>query len=736
MSSTPQRSPQRGPIAWADLLRTTAQLPRERWADAALAFGLEWTPAALAPAPAATEPETGDPFAHLKPATPAAAAAPAPATTPVYWRVAAHRVDPQPPPDQTDWLNQPLAQPAAPGETLFESAGSAQLLPEPVISRARIATLLRRHLVSQRRSAELDWAWLIPRLARLQMPARWRVRQVASWPRSVNVVWQDTQALRAVRADLSSAVSDACQLLGNRARLVRAGGAPDSAVFDDNNQAVDASRHSADAWVMFGLGDRVNAPGQQHWAAWAHSCASSGQRQPLLIAAAPPRLLAAATADAFRLVVCDDETGAHAMSPGSSPGPSPSPRPDTNTDPDPDPDEATAAQPVAQAHPALPANPGLRLLCAALAGSHYVPLATLRALRRNLVDAGCALDLGHEIELLADTARVLADTGACALHPSLQAPALQALRQLAPDLRRIVLRTMWHGHRQLSPPVRAVYALSLMNLGLPAQELAPLRADGLFDAALALPATMARALHREGTAALPSGLAGYVRGLAEIRPDLMAADQDLGTAWVVAARNALTAGLIDPPPWLQPAHLRGLGPVAGNLGPSLLRVVGSKLDLIPAHTTHAGPNLALVPYSPFWQVEPLPPPPEATRAAAFQQLPLRERKQLLREQCLDAGMQPVAAKPRRASGKSGGDYEDHDRFSNPAWLIDHLSSQADTLATEPERFEQEFNAGLRQLALQQKLNLRLMLSGLDLALGLPLASEDRKSTRLNSSHRH
>ena len=343
-----------GSVAWADLLRVTARLPRERWADAAAALGFEWTGAVgdEPPPPAPPRPPQALELSRAAPNQ-----RPDPDTALQHWRVATHHVATAQQDDPLAWLATPLPAPVQPGETLFDSGSSVALQPPPLIPHERLATLLRRHQVERRATGNVDWAWLIPRLARLQPVSRWQLQRVARWPRSVTVVWQDARHLHAVRSDLSFAAGQACQLLGSRARLVRAPAAPDSAVFDADDRPLHRAPQAA-CTVVFGTGDM---PGQQLWSRWARAQSSGLSRPPLLVAAAPLRLLAHDTPAAFRVVICDDVgqvlgLGARSRPRWPLPGPAP-------------------AVPEPSAWQPLPADPSARLLCAAMAGSPYVPLA-------------------------------------------------------------------------------------------------------------------------------------------------------------------------------------------------------------------------------------------------------------------------------------------------------------------------------------------------------------------------
>ena len=696
-------NPQRGRIAWADLLRVTAHLPRAQWADAALALGAQWVGA---PAPAAADQAPAAitlPLSALGGA-PAPVAWPAPqAQMPQFWRVASSSVAPADKGTEFDWLAQPLAQPAQPGETLFDSAGSMDALPPPLIPSDRLATLLRSHLVAGRTTGELDWAWLIPRLARLQMPSHWRLRRVPRWPRSIHIVWQDTPQLRAVQSDLSFAARQACQLLGSRARLLRAGATPDTAVFEADNRPLHAAQ-PADSTVVFGLAD---PPGQQAWRRWAEQRASSAGRPPLLIATAPARLLAAATPEAFRVLVCDDIGQAVSLGAEACAMPAGAGQPLPESSPD-------AAQ-------SLPADPAVRLLCAAIAGCSRVPLAALRAVRRRLADAGAPLDLGHDIALLADTARVVSDRGACALRRGLQPAALQTLRQMPAAWQRIAVLTLWQGHQGLPPTTRATYALSLMTLGLPADTLAALQ-DDLFQAALAWPAQLAKALAQgQGGGVALAELDGFVRGLADRRPDLLAAHGALATAWVIAARHDLLAGRIAPPAWVRPEHLQLLNnPAVAQ--PAIVRVVGADLILAPAG---AGlPALASVHTAPLWAIQPEPDAPHQRRAAALQALPEARLLALLNEHGRNGSSQPDPDTPA-GKGKAPADH--------PATLVALLAQLAGQLTGQPERWALELDGGLRRLASQQNMGLALMLRSLDEALGLHRAGVPAATTEPGSA---
>lgn len=222
----------------------------------------------------------------------------------------------------------------------------------------------------------------------------------------------------------------------------------------------------------------------------------------MLIAPVPPRLADAKLVAGFRLIPWDLGASLHPVRPGATPSGS---------------------------HPPADAASGTAILLAAIAHASRVEPPQLRALRLALAELGT--DIGTEYEVWSHPG-VQSNLLACTLASAHRAAAETDFRQRIPwRLQRRIseLRHRYNLHQ--SPLIQAEEAIAAGPLAPPealrqAQELAY---------------RLAATLSRGGVAIVPE-LVGYLAHLGVRRPELLARHAQLGTAWVIAQRDALRAG--------------------------------------------------------------------------------------------------------------------------------------------------------------------------------------------------
>ena len=677
-------------VSLADLLQALAGLhPAEHAAAAhAVGYALRQDSAPPPPAPA--------PDLQLPRPPPAPAAvplapphAPQAQASPRHWRVAAvEPVDDQQAP-RPAWLQ------ATPVWQDFVSDPAALAPPAlSLASPARTAAALRRVLLHARPGPGVDvpavaQAWSRGRvLRRLPRPLQRR------WPARLQVVLDLSPRQAPLHADLLAWCQQLQRQLGGRVQVQRVSGLPYVADAQGRLQrpfALDGSPLLVlgDLGLYDGPDQPERGPVHGAWVGLLAEAVDAGSRVTVL-APLPRRLAAASQLRGAQLWWVDD-AGAHPPLPGPPSAP-------------------TAG---------LTAERGLAALHGALYGNTHVSTHLLRRLRLALGQAGHPLDLGDEVALWHSPA-VRTTPIACRTDPD-NLPAARAAWLALPDEQRATLAALhWQHLLAGSPLLRAEYAQSLLDGVAAHHPIAATLAQGRRDAEVLMQRAAAAQSQGDAPPQLAGQLADYLRGQSLRQPDLLGqAGAGWAAAWALAHQDQLLDPAAAPPPWARPEHLGWLPPEAAASKPAQLRQRGPLLVWAPP--TPAAPALAQVAMGPLWSALTPPAPPDAARAAALQALPLQQRLGLLRDQCLVTGMQPMPGPKRsakRSAAKPAPPGGDDDPARDPAWLIDRLCNLADELAGDAERFELEFNAGLRRLALQQRVGMALMLAGVDQALGI------------------
>ena len=691
-------------VSLADLLRALAGVASAEQAAAAQAAGYALRPAGAAPPPVpAPDLQLPPPQPHPPVSPPLPEPPPLQGDErPRHWRLAAVQPDNAPPPQRPAWLDaQPgwpdfVSNPAIPAPPPLHLAGPA-----------RAAAVLRRALVQPRPGPGVDAqavarAWSRGRvLRRLPRPLQRR------WPARLQVVLDLSPRQAPLDTELLAWWQPLQRLLRGRVQLQVVSGLP----YCSDAQGRLLLPLALDGSPVLVLGDLglydtlaqpERGPVHRAWVELLAEAAQAGSSVTVL-APLPRRLAAASQARSARLWWVDD-AGVHPPLPGLP----------TAT--------ATATRPGQAPDGDLPA------LLGALHGNTHVPASLLRRLRLALAQAGHALDLGDEVALWRHPA-VRATPIACRTEPDSLPAARAAWLALTPAQRASLAALHWPQLLAGSPLVRAEYAQTLLGELDSHSPIGATLAQGRHDAERLMQRAAAAQGQGDGPPQLAGQLADYLRGQSLRQPELLRlAGDGWSMAWALAHQQQLLDPATPPPPWARPEHLQWLQPATPAAQPAQLRQRG--VALVWSAPVPSAPALALASVAPLWSARTLPAEPGAARAAAVQALPLRQRVALLRRQCLVAAMQPTGKARFQAIRANQANLFSHsakqqapaqskdDPAGDPGWLIDSLCSLADELAADPERFALQFDGGLRRLATTQHVNLGLMLTGLDQALGI------------------
>ena len=558
-------------VAWADLLRMFKHLPAAQWSAAAQAAGFAALPA---PPPPASEPPPAPPLRTVrrpprKP--PALPPAPPAAAAPLFWRLLSDDPNPSAQVETPGWLTRAAGTPDA----AFQSSPGTQLpAAAPLVPASRLANLLRRELARTCSTQALDVPWAVRRLASGQALTRLRRQQQRRWPARVDVVVQSSPELGNLPSDLHAVARQVQAQMGQRARVLEAGSSPHRLVDPHTGQSARLRRDGTavlvlgDAGSYSGLGNQANTGPQLAWQQVAQGLARHAHIRPLLWAPLPLRLLPAATAALFDVVLLDDSTHLRRATAQRLPPPMPPPA---------QPDAAAATAAPNAAPSAAGRSPGLRALLAVLAGVACVPPALLRLVRRALQSGGMAVDVGTEAEVLADREALVYNGAQCAVRaaylPQALADAAGGLPGLSAALRDSVRATLWAALQHLSPLQRAEYTHHMAAQPVGDAALAQALQQGRTAGTQLFEALAAR--QRSGSGLLDADLAHWVLGLHQRHAALVQASAPLQAA-VALARGVqdpadLPAGfdaaalqwLFDP---AQSAVLRVRGAAAGAAG--------------------------------------------------------------------------------------------------------------------------------------------------------------------------
>ncbi|WP_310459886.1 formylglycine-generating enzyme family protein [Sphaerotilus sp.] len=498
-------------MGWGDLLRVLDALPESQWADAASALGFE-RPKTSKGLPQRPPDETtgewpgGSDAGAVRGQNKRDPERPESRSVPKqrFWRVASDLRKSGVQTDMPAWLSQA----ELPGIEAFERAPDAQApVVAPLVSDARLASFLRRHLARQRRTRAPDMARLLRHLTRREPIHRWPVRERAAWPVRVCVVFDVRERLCPLDEDLRRVLSSLERVLGPRLEVHEADRYPPTLSVDGRCAVAvlgDAGQGAADVALM------------ARWAAWGQRLDRAGARA-LLLAPLPRRQVVAEVARAMDVaLLLDGESASMRLV------------------------RRTGWRSMRAPAAGLP-DDGVRGLRAALFGHPCVTPDVLRDLRRALARQGAAVDVGTELAVWHDAA-IWSGATTCMVDPEDMARVRLDWLALPQAQRTAVVSVMWRHLQAGSPLVRAEYARHIAPEWPIDHPLSAMLRAGI-EAADALARQACVAIARSGDRNLSGEVTAYMAQFGIRNLDLVArGGEELQAAWLLAHRDRLRSG--------------------------------------------------------------------------------------------------------------------------------------------------------------------------------------------------